>query len=518
MQRGLRINGSTSHELWVQYFALELHYVVKLAGRKEILEGAEAGSEEESGQEEVEGSGKVVKVSNTMLLPCQIIYKNAIKSIPDSVSFRLRFVETCRLFPKTKELERYIIQSIEQDFGESVDAWVARITFAEEKMKMRGMKKVEQEGFLSVPIEDEEEPITKKRRLNPQDVALELVQRALEAVPTSKMYLECARYLQLRIQRLAEYQAAGEEGSEEEEPEDISYLLMANEDVSMAIERHSNLLKRLYANAKENGAGCTSLTLDQVDFMLSSNELAEANKLLGEAIASGDMNAQLFIHWANISQQMKEEDLKPSQTPSRILRKGLDATPIHNRDAHLLLSTELMKQLMTLPRSAKVSAELKSVFQKLLLTSQGVSKQGVPSKSDAGDDNEVQEELNLADTFLAYLDYTIPDDKCSTADNEAVRSIYQGVILHSNYGKSCLGKSHNEISYMSSFLDTCLHFEKEVAVASGTKKEVNKQKKQRLIKLYEASIAFFEGGSRDPIVRSVLDRYQRELDNVKFGL
>lgn len=38
MQRGLRINGKTSEELWIQYFALELHYVQKLRGRKEILE------------------------------------------------------------------------------------------------------------------------------------------------------------------------------------------------------------------------------------------------------------------------------------------------------------------------------------------------------------------------------------------------------------------------------------------------------------------------------------------------
>ena len=37
MQRGLRIN-SNSEELWLQYFTLELHYVQKLRGRKEILE------------------------------------------------------------------------------------------------------------------------------------------------------------------------------------------------------------------------------------------------------------------------------------------------------------------------------------------------------------------------------------------------------------------------------------------------------------------------------------------------
>ena len=41
MQRGLRINKSSA-ELWLQYFALELHYVQKLRGRKEILKQVRA--------------------------------------------------------------------------------------------------------------------------------------------------------------------------------------------------------------------------------------------------------------------------------------------------------------------------------------------------------------------------------------------------------------------------------------------------------------------------------------------
>eukprot|EP00956_Cyclotella_meneghiniana_P030867 scaffold79196_cov36-Cyclotella_meneghiniana.AAC.3 len=104
-----------------------------------------------------------------------------------------------------------------------------------------------------------------------------------------------------------------------------------------------------------------------------------------------------------------------------------------------------MKQLMSQPQSAKITKELKSIFEKLLLTSQGVTKPNINS-SDEPDGVKV----NLADTFLAYLVYTIPSKigTCTTADNIAVRSIYNGVIFHSSYAKSCLdtGLIHDRIT------------------------------------------------------------------------
>ena len=120
MQRGLRIN-KTSADLWQQYFALELHYVQKLRGRREILELGlnEDGilpSEEEDDSDEEAQAGKM-----STLLPSQIIFKNAIKAIPDDIQFRLRFVEACRMFPHTKPLEEYIMESVTQDFDKSVE-------------------------------------------------------------------------------------------------------------------------------------------------------------------------------------------------------------------------------------------------------------------------------------------------------------------------------------------------------------------------------------------------------------
>ena len=477
-------------------------------------------------------------LSNTMLLPCQVIYKNAIKSIPNSLSLRLRFVETCRMFPRTRELERIIIQSIERDFGNSEEAWVSRISFAEEQMKKKCSAKktiggvsdesedVEGRGFLALPSdgndddEEEEEPVTKKRRLIVKDNALELVNEALETVPTSTMYLECARYLQLRIQRLVNSATSNRDSDDDDEDQtqDVSYLIRDHEDVESAVKRHSNLLKEIYSKAEANNVHSTNLTLDQVDFLSSNNEMEEAYQLLAGAIKRGDCNSTLFIRWANLSDDMTTNGLSPELTPAAILRKGLEATPIHDRDAFLSLSTELMKQLMSQPPSTKFTKELKSIFEKLLLTSQGVTKPNI-NGSDEADGVKV----NLADTFLAYLEYTIPSKigTCTTADNAAVRSIYNGVIFHSSYAKSCLDKSNDELFAIKSFFDVCLNFEKSIAaVPDGmtNKSSAKKQKKQMLSRLYEGAIAFFGSGIKDSALRSVVDSYQRELDNIKFGI
>ena len=518
MQRGLRINGKSSQELWLQYFALELHYVVKLMGRKEILEGGTPTGCNDDGL-----------ASNTMLLPCQIIYKNAIKSIPNSLSFRLRFVETSRMFPRTVGLEQHIIESIERDFGDSPEAWVSRISFAEEQMR-KDAKIIREgnsgggleQGFLAMPAgggneEDEVGHTSKKRRLAVNDPALVLVNEALEAVPTAKMYLECTRYLQMRIQRLLALQEL-QDDNDGEQSDSASYLIRESEDAESAVNRHSNILKELYSRAEANGVYSSNLVLNQADYLSSNGKFEEADKLLGQTIEKGDVNAHLFIRWANLSREMAENGMTPNLSPVVILRKGLNVTEIHKRDAFLLLSTELMKYLMARPRSTKVTKELNSLFQQLLLVSQGLPKPNT-SNSDSYT-NEDEENVNLAEIFLTYLEYTIPESSCSLSDNEAVRSIYNRVIFHSNFADFDNRISRDELSAMKSFFDICLHFETSVAATPDgmDKKNAKRRKKQLLSKLYERAIAFFGCGCSDSILRKVLDGYQRKFDDMKFGL
>lgn len=511
MQRGLRINKSSA-ELWLQYFALELHYVQKLRGRKEILELGKLAEERDS---DGDSDGDEVTKISTAILPSQIIFKNAIKAIPNDIQFRLKFVEACRQFPQTKGLENCIMESITGDFGNSVEAWVARISYVEEEMQKKAARngKSDVVGFLGGAQDDSDNenadkdkgPPSKKARVESDskavDPALTLLQEALEAAPTSKMYFEGSQFLRLRIQSLLEY--------ENDEGEDVSHLIGNDEDAEKASQRHVLLLEALYQNAKEKDIFSASLTLDQVDFMLSTEQPKKAEKLLRDVVSSNkDGEAQLWLRWAEIAKQLEESSTAiPSSSPTRILRQALKHTLLHDRKAHTLILTELMKHLMVQPLSPKANDELKSLFQKLLLLSQGssVSLSNI-KRSDDEEDAEDCEEVNMASSFLAYLNYTM----LNSDKDDAVRTIYTSILYHSNYGKSCSGKTEEEVMTMKAFFDTCIEFEMQ-----NKKKENKKTQKMCLCKLYENSIGFYESGGSS--WRKVVDGYQRGLQDVKYS-
>ena len=136
MQRGLRVN-PTSEELWLQFFGLELHYVQKLRGRREILrlglnkDGVKTSDAEDGSEDEDDDATSPER----MHLPCRIIIKNAFESVRNhGVSFRLRFAELCRQFPETEGLETLVMQSVAKDFGKDRQAWVARIARADQQL------------------------------------------------------------------------------------------------------------------------------------------------------------------------------------------------------------------------------------------------------------------------------------------------------------------------------------------------------------------------------------------------
>lgn len=508
MQRGLRINGKTSQELWLQYFALELHYVQKLRGRREILElglnkeglPIEEGSSDAENDEENRG----VQMPSTLLLPSQIIFKNAIKAIPDNIQFRLRFVETCRQFPQTEQLESCIMGSITKDFGESVEGWVARISYADEGCRKNSSKRQKGTvGFLTVDNEEEEEeadevrPTKKARKEN--DPALELIDEALAAVQTPAMYLECARFLRMRIQQLLE----------ETDQDEIKHLLQANENPVQSAQRHAELLERIYSSAKESNVSSNSLTLDNADFFLSVGLPERGEELLGTACRSNLTDARLQLRWSQVSQRMEAAGMKPSSSSVSILRRALRSIPMHDRAAYLMTLTELMNQIMIMgPPSNAVDEELKGLFQKVLLVAQG-SEFSI-QRENKNEDSSEYEDQNLAAAFLSYFRYTVLNN------TSAARSIYTTVLYHSSYCKQCTEMSAVEIESMKSFFDACIQFETSNK-PSGSKEKKNAHKRQ-LCKLYESAVSFFSSIQSDGYWRKVVDSYRKELQREKYSL
>jgi len=568
LQRGLRIN-KTSDELWVQYFTLELHYVQKLRGRKAILtnkdEGGGGGEEEVLGHDVTNDDNGTNTTNNNdddddndnALLPLRIIYTNAIKSIPTDIQFRLRFIETCGLFPHTQNLVDTIMTSISSDFSQSVEGWVARISYADEKWKhgrgstIGGVTNVGKGLLDKVNVDDndndnegdEESSQPKKKArvennivfsnhdvLNNHDPALTLLHEALMTVPTPRMYLEGARFLRMRFHLLYN---SGKDGDG-----DVNYLLKKDEDVQSATNRHFTLLAQLYETAKEKNVTSTTLILDHVDFILTVDNADSANTaeyVLRNAIESSKDDtlddARLWLQWAIIA-----DHNSISMTSIDILRRGLKCTPLHHRRAHTLLLTELMKRLMSqhhTTSSSEIDDELKGLFQKLILLSQGSDysvsyvKKMKRDDDDTGIDEETLEdgvEVNITSTVLAYLNYKIcnianSNTKKGEDKKDTVRSIYTCVLYQSNYYKSCIGKSNEELHTMKKFFDVCLQYEVEYNChgnnnhIAGKKKEYNKKSwKIRVMKLYETAISFYASAGDSCEWKNVVNGYRRDLD------
>ena len=77
IQRGTRLN-PLSKKLWLQCFALDLHFWMKLVSHAIVLK---------------------LEPQINLSVTAKIVLRNAIKEIPDSFSFRLQFLRICGLFP-----------------------------------------------------------------------------------------------------------------------------------------------------------------------------------------------------------------------------------------------------------------------------------------------------------------------------------------------------------------------------------------------------------------------------------
>ncbi|ORX93777.1 hypothetical protein K493DRAFT_284390 [Basidiobolus meristosporus CBS 931.73] len=148
LQRGLRLNPE-SQELWLEYVRLELVYMAKIRERRRILgilkkdqakPEVEVEEEEEKKEEDMivlptldeeeemepkreitisDGLIQTLKAENNAFLSgavALIVYQNAIKSIPNDLDFRRKFLEVFQTIPGTESGQETIYESIKDDF------------------------------------------------------------------------------------------------------------------------------------------------------------------------------------------------------------------------------------------------------------------------------------------------------------------------------------------------------------------------------------------------------------------
>ena len=449
LQRGLRINGTTSQELWLEYFSLELHYAQTLKGRRQIL----LGDTQLSGSGTIDGSD--VTDENGEYHIAMIVYKNAIKNIPDSVPFRLKFLDTCRRFPNTQSIMDTIESSLEKDFEKAPEAWIARALYAAEKYKDKSngddtqLTRIEQAAAKERDEgndHDEEDADDKNKNSNCDesgrpakrtktkmlDPVTAILEEAVEKNPNDEMYLQALRFAK-------------------------SYTMELDGEHTDRMTHVENFIDRITRLHGDSPDCSVDFLLELVDYMLSRDLRKDAINIIGDYCTTrrpGVVKAAAWIRWAAL--------LGDVDKALKVLRKAIDSIPSSDRD-HLLILLQMFGGLMFSTR--KDEKEIASTFERILLLAPGSSLE-VP---DAIDDLAFGLG-SVADACSRYLEYST-----ETGGLKGARRVYEAVLFHSSQKLEA-----NNIEALRAFIDKSLQM------------EIEARDRIRVRRLYDKAVDLFQ--------------------------
>jgi U3 small nucleolar RNA-associated protein 6 len=431
LQRGIRMN-TTCEELWLEYFSLELHYAQTLRGRKQILQGKDG-------------------VDETTYKIAHIVYKNAIQAIPDSVPFRLRFLDTCRRFPLTEEVMGNIQSTLQRDFDSQPESWIARAMYAAERHANLELTKMEQtaaedgDGGGSESEEDndddddEDRPFKKQRRVDTDPVVV-VLEEAIAKIPTDEMYLQSLRFAR-------SYQTQLEAGESKEK----------------ARQQVSSFCGKLF----EQAAGHTSpeFALEHADYLGNLLQSDEAISVLDNFCSSPKhANAAVYIRLAKLC----------GANAASILQRAVDRIPINNPD-HMRVLLQLCGALLG------DGKDVHTVFQRILLLAPGFPDLVAEDVDDVSFGMR-----SVADTFLPYLQFAL-----QRSGTEGARKVYAAALFQSTQKVD-----QGNLEAIQAFVDKCIQVEE-----LESEKEKTKTSKARLRRLYDKAIELFRDTSLEDVYR-----------------
>jgi tetratricopeptide (TPR) repeat protein len=298
MQRGLRVNPK-AQDLWVQYFSLELHFLQKLKGRQQILQISNTNENQD-----------VLSKANPIV---RVIYENAVKTLPDSVPFRLKFLEQCLLFPDTDDMVVLIINSIDRDFSGKPEAWIAKAHFEKSKLEVYNKKQKKEKGLK---IDDGINNI------------MNILESGLQSIPTVNMKLRIAQFIRQN-----------------------GYLL--------SDARVEAFLEKMYVPLTFEDQSLSQLTLERSTYLFEKGNIDDAIKCLRDSVkSSNDVELQRQLAWLLKKKNNLHEALI-------LLQKCLELTPIHDSKYTVILLDKLGAMI---ENNGSLDA-LEKVFEHLLLTS-----------------------------------------------------------------------------------------------------------------------------------------------------
>jgi len=474
LQRGLRVN-QTSQELWLQSFCLELHYIQKLRSRREILQLGLKRPKIVDIDDSDEEASPIESFYEDAKLP-RIIYKNAIKSVPSDILFRVKFIEQCKLFPQTQIVVDEIMTSIEEDFGEVEEAWIARARFAVEN----DGEESERTGFLVSSQPEQDDDSQKKRKHNEieksktvRDDALQILNEATDSIQSPKMFMEAISFAKSYIGHLCS-NADGE-------------------DLSPTTKRQimdvGSFLKNIVRKVGDNDIISPELAVECTTVLIELGSPINALEYIETATTENDhcrASAQCWLTYA-------ETKARVSGNPSlacQILREALKVIPLHDK-GHKHLLSKLFLNLLALSSTAESTSrdkELSSLYDKLLLISH--------------QKEEFVGAISLPSLSLAYMKYV-----SSKGNADLARKIYNKILVSSNYTKT-LNKSDEEVVDMRTFFDQCIVVEKVASKYGGMDAKLQRR---QLIRLYDAAFQFFNENGYHGIADTFTRMKNKEL-------
>jgi len=465
MQRGLRVN-PTSKDLWLQSFCLELHFIQKLRGRRELLQlGLKKSKIVDASESEEDEKSPVESLYEGAKLP-RIIFMNAIKMIPNDVVFRMKFVNNCHMFPQTNVIVDEIMTSVEKDFGEVEEAWIARARFAIEDSNdtysnfITLSEEVKKGNKTSNKRKLDEIESTRLLRSDP----LQILNEAIDSIATPKMFIEVISFAKVFINHLCS-------------DSDLSHS------TKRQIRNVGLFMKNTVGKAIERGVISPELAVECTGILIELGSPTKALTYIEEVMSSNDECRKCSGCWLKYA-DIKATVIGDPSVSCKILRRALNLIPFHDKGHRVLISKLFIDLIMlsSTESSPRREKELVSLYDKVLLTSH--------QKDFPEDAASVP---LLTQTYMKYM--------TSKGDVQSARKIYSKLLFTSNYSK-IPDKSEQEIADMKVLFDRCITIEKVALKYADEDTKLNKLLRGRL---YDAGFDFFiqcgYGGIADKFVR-----------------
>ena len=430
----------------------------------------------------------------------RLVYKNAIKSIPHDVQFRLKFMDLCQMFPQTELLETDIMSSIEKDFHDTPKAWIARAMY---KLKKNPIEN--NIGFLAVLNNDdkessdsddnEEEKLSSKKRKRDNDEsmnlkisAFQILEKATNEIKSPEMFMESINFMY-------EYTSNNPD---------------TDSDDSSRYSNPSNaviFLDHLFNKAFAADILTPEIVLKYAEFLLNTGDPKKAFSMIQNAIESDTLckaNVKIWLRLSEIASRLRSANpgkfVGSKYNPTSILRKGLQYIPMDSA-GHLILIQKIFHQNLmnhTLKRP-KGSPDLLGDFTRILIFSQRLQ-----NSSETESFNSDDGILPVSTIGLMYVQYAM-----TKSNIELIRKLLKA-IFHSNIAKISSNSSSDNLDGFKTLFDLCICAEK----LSFTRKDKDASSKHHsfnLKRLYDEIIRFFDvRGCRD-IVRDYTKRKNEAL-------